>query len=173
MTPGDVSSRHNRTDLFMIAQKLQHHARCLNMSKPDRVPVLREGSGHRVPPQSQRYLQPIPAGKGKTGFLQQSFPRYNNHNSGQDSCPGEVAQCKRNTTIFLCTFSFSVFWHSFVVLIFCLFVLILVSVLCRIYLLIFVFSCVFIFVPCGFCSFACLLLKESTHQVGWGGSGKN
>lgn len=117
-------------------------------------------------------MTPIPAGKGKTGFLQQSFPRYNNHNSGQDSCPGAVGQCQKNT-IFLCTFSFSVFWHSFVVLVFCLFVLILVSVFCRIYLLIFVFSCVFIFVPCGLCSFACLFLKESTHKVGWGGSGKN
>lgn len=135
--------------------------------------MLREGSGHRVPSLATKISATNTSWQREKWFLQQSFPRYNNHNSGQDSCPGVVAQCKRNTMIFLCTFSFSVFWHSFIVLIFCLFVLILVSVFCRIYLLIFVFSCVFIFVPCGFCSFACLLLKERTHQVGWGGSGKN
>jgi hypothetical protein len=45
-----VSSRHNKTDVYMNSQRLSQHAQGLGF-KPDGVTALRGGNGHGLLPQ--------------------------------------------------------------------------------------------------------------------------
>ena len=50
MTKETVSSRTNKTDAHMNMQRLWQHAQGQHRFKPGKIPELREGARHRLPP---------------------------------------------------------------------------------------------------------------------------
>lgn len=101
--------------------RLWQHTQDLLRIKENGVPALRGewNKGSHSSPRS--YLQLIPAGKGKTGFLQWSLTGFINHNSGQCPCPGVGGQHKTNPVIFLWSFGFILPCFGFFPPVFCMF----------------------------------------------------
>lgn len=155
-----VTLRHNRTDAHRNTQWQLQHTWDLHRFRPDESPVLRWGNGHEV----QALTRNLSAGKVKIIFLLWSPARQRWLPLGQASCPGVATNTKWSQWKFcILSVSFLVLWASWVLLVFCLFILI--SDFCR-------------FRVCGGVSF-CLCLLEKNMQLDeeggkrWGGSGSN